>query len=369
MSRTYQRRLEQFQARLQQSLSLADDEIDRLTQYLNSVHAECLDIEDKLHRYENQFVQHQKERSGKKIKEESFKNAGLARLESNFNAEITRLTKEHSEKMNQMRDEYIKMQNENDEKSQKEGSKEINKLDYIISKLQTLIERENKKMEGIKDNNEEEEDTEDENDDANTKLMNETLNLQNKKIKSLKASIKQRESERLELLELGKVHFQQAMQTLETNEANHLAKMSNLRETLENLDKTYQQRFETMRAENKKAIISSKKRYLKAQKKLKQIQTKIVETEQIDQQKIAMLSEKRSALKFNLMQIRNKNTPLPSHTELHNIEKQISSLKQILAEHDAILKKHREENHYLKQEISKQRHLARIISRRSALGI
>lgn len=368
MSRTYQRRLEQFQARLEQSLSLADDEIDRLTQYLNSLKAECLDITDKLGRFSIQYKQNQHERRGKKMKEQSTKETKLAILESEHNSLVVRLTKEHAERMNQIREDYMKAINESDNKSQKSSNRELKKLDHIISKLETIIKRENDRINGVHDINDKEEEIS-ENAEANAKMIQETIKLQEKKIKSLQDSIKQREDERLAHLERGKSHFNSAMNTLEANEASHQAKIENLREVLESVDNKYKQTLEELKTSHKKSILTSKKRLLKAQKKLHQIQKQIVSTEETQQQKIQALNEKHMNLKSQYQQIRNKTRSMPSTQDIHNLEKQYAQLKQTLVEHENILKNYRSNNHALKREIARLQHNSRVIHRRSVLGL
>lgn len=374
MSNLYQRKLEQFQAKVQQNLELADDEIDRLSQYLNSLKMEILDSQDQIHRYEVQFIQDKNEKSGNEIKKASKKDAALARLESDHHSAVVKLSKEHIKHMNALRDDFEKSMASISENSEKKPDKELQLLDLEIKKMESKVTRANERLTGISqitfDNSEDEEnESKTHDDDEESTYLRQSLQLQKQKIKYLQSNIKQRDNERLEALQDAKNQLAHAVSTLENLESQYLTKMNNYKETLEKMDKKYQKDITTLENGQKKVLLPVQKTLIKYNQRIKEIRKQIKKTEELQQKKLLDLAEKRNTLVSQYVSISSKSVESPNTEESHEVSRQFDAMKAVLLQKEEELSQARAENQNIKREIGRIKHELKMAKRRAALGL
>ena len=370
MSYTYNRKLEQFQTKVQQSMELADDEISRLSNYLNSVKVEIINLKDQITRYDNQYIQDQHEKKGILAKEKSKRETQLAKFEAEHHAAVLEMNKEHAATLDVMQKDYEKTLAEIEANSTRKAEKELKKFDEKASKLETQISRITKRLNNSKSfsmDDEEEEEFDPEEDE--TKYMQDTLNIEETKIASLEESIKQRDAERLQSLTKSKQQLSDAVNALETLEKQHVQKMENYKSQIESIDAKYKKELTALGNGQKKNLLPSKKRMASAKKRILQLQQQIAKTEEQQNSKLLALTDKRDRLKSEFVSVTSKNIEKPSYEEAHEVERQADALRGQIESRESDLAALRSENQSLKREIGRLKHISRVAKRRSALGI
>ena len=88
---TLDRRLEQFQSKVQRQINLADDQIQRNQAYLDSLLGEIAGEQDRLRRFQVQSEQAEEKRLGEKRKHSITIQLQAARLTANHHAEVAEL--------------------------------------------------------------------------------------------------------------------------------------------------------------------------------------------------------------------------------------------------------------------------------------
>ena len=370
---TYNRKLEQFQAKVQQSIELADDEIERLKNYLNSVKIEILDLRDQKTRYEQQYQQDQHEKKGQIIKEMSKKDAQLAKIEAEHHAAVLDLNKAHQTRIDMMNSDFDKSLKEIEEDSNKKSERELKKYDDLASRLEEQIKRAAKRLNNEKDSSKyDESDSDDEElnpEEDENKYMMDTLNIEEQKIKALQDSIKQRDQERLQALNKSKKQLNDAVNALETLEKAHVQKMDNYKKAIETLDDKYKKSISSLTNGQKKQLMPGKKRIAAAEKHIQQLQQQISKTEEQQNVKLLSLTDKRDRLKQEFVSVTSKTIEKPSFEEAHEAERQADGLRKQLEKKENELLAARSENQAIKRELGRLKHITRVSKRRSALGI
>lgn len=371
MSNLYNRKLEQFQAKLQQNLDLADEEIDRLTQYLQFVKLEIIDTSDQIHRYETQYIQNKQEKSGFQLKMISKKNASLAKMEAEHQNSVVELRKDHIKKMNSLREDFDKSMTDINSQGENVNDKELQQYDLEIKRLEAKINRTSTRISGISSENVDDDgdQTSDQLNDEEATYLKHSLDLQKQKIKYLQGNIKQRDSERLEALQEAKDQLNHAVSTLENLEAQYLAKMNNYKESLENMDKQYHKNISNLEKGQQKTIIQVKKKLVKYNQRISELRKNIKKTEESQQRKISEMTEKRNNFIAQYTQIANKTIEMPNTEETHEVERQLDNLKVLLTQKETELDSARAENQNLKREIGRINHENKMAKRRAALGL
>ena len=353
-------------------MELADDEIERLKNYLNSVKIEILDLKDQITRYEHQYQQDQHEKKGKQIKELSKKDAQLAKIEADHHAAILDLNKAHQTRIDMMNNDFDKSLAEIEENSSKKTERELKKYDDLAAKMEDQIKKAAKRLNKTKDTSfnsgDEEEDSFDAEDDEN-KYMQDTLNLEQQKIKTLEDNIKQRDQERLQALTKSKKQLNEAVNALESMEKAHVQKMDEYKKAIDTMDEKYKKTIHSLSNGQKKQLMPGKKRIFAAEKQIQQLQQQISKTEEQQNVKLLSLTDKRDRLKAEFVSVTSKSIEIPSFEEAHEAERQAEAMRKQLEKRENDLLAARSENQSIKRELGRLKHIVRVNQRRTALGI
>lgn len=358
------RKITQFRDKLQCSIDVADDEINRLQLYLQNLNSELANLTERLIKFENQFKQDHYTKKGKIIREKTKIDAILARMASDHHQKINNLIKTHTTNLEQLEADYERALEETEEYGRKQCEKELNDLDTKIINLKRLLYKKREKLQferGLA--------FEDSNIDNETLYLTKNRYIEEEKIKHLERTLHAKQEDRLEQLNKLKDQLFQAVHTFESMEEDHNVKMHDYELTLKEIDESYEESVRELKKDHMEKSKPVLDKIKNVNKKCEQLQQRIESKEEEQQRKLNQLLSEREEIQSGI-DTENKRTVISkTFDENHDAQVNLNSIKlkyeKLTNEADQI----RYENQELKRERARLQHIIKMSRRRASIGL
>jgi chromosome segregation ATPase len=353
------RRLAQFQAKVQQKIMLADDKVRRSEDYLDSLQAEIKEIEDKLRRFQTQTEQHMEVQNGRKRTQNARKQAQIGSLASEHNAyvaEMLGIHKTESETLNEefegqvaAMDQYI------EKKTDARISPIVNQIERTAGQIAKLKE-EHQNNPGVRANDNDGDDF--------------SENSQADRIKHLENLLHGANSQRLDSLVAARSQLSECVETLEEMEGGHEIAMTNLRQHIGEIDSRYEEKVISSTSKHRMQSDALKRKIREAETKATQTQKAMKLSERHFKKEITQISDENAQLRaqitnLNGADLSKRNGDTSPQSDGDNRQ----TLKRQLQERESVLLKVRSDSSALKREIGRISHDKALTERRTALNL
>lgn len=356
------RRLEAFQAKVQQEIDIQDDEIARLTDYLNCIKAETLEVKDSLIRFKTQSEQDMHHRKGKRQCKKANLLAKAARMKCEHHTLIQDLEESHATKVEQMNDDFEKMLEEVSVWAEKLGNEKIKPVVSQIARVEKLLEEARNEEVEVAQRGEENTDEID--------FLASTHELDSERIMRLETSLKEKNQDRLRALTSMKQQLSECVATLEDLEQAHSVKMDKLKTKLALVDTKYEQKLKSDTETHRRQMNSQKRKVADAESRTAEIQKLIDKMEKQHSVQMQEASQVNVRMRMDMRAMTRK--PAASRKEVSDSLKKETEVRQMrteLEKRERILLEERENNDRLKREVSRIKDEIRIAERRAALNL
>lgn len=354
------RRIEQFQVKVQQKINLADDEIARQSDYLNNLQAEISEYEDKMNRFTMKSDQLSEEKNGRKRRQKAQYEAKVAKLKAEHHASMQEIQSIQSKEVNTMNEDFENTLAEIEKSSSARVNARVQPVESDIEKVTSIIAKLKENMhntERLMDPHAEED-------------IKETQKLEITRIQKLEKLLNKRSSERLTSLVKAKEQLADCVSTLEELEQQHTITMDNLRSKLQNMDAKYDEKLAKDTAQHQRNMDAIRRKIRETQKKTAALQKAMKKAEQRHKEQIMSASKESEQLKLDFKMITSrKETQRKEDNEAQVILSQLDKLRKEKDTYEATLSNARGENEALKREIGRLSYEIRLAKRREALKL
>lgn len=362
MSQSLDRRLETFQAKLQQHIDIHDDEIARMTDYLAEIQAETAEVKDALTRLTIQAEQAKQDRIGKKQYQRSQNRAKASRMKRDLDSIMQDLEETHRDKVQAITDDFEKMLGQVEEWAENLGKEKIKPLNAEIAKLERQIENARAEHEKLTKSAGK----------ATTELdfLVGAHELDAERIATLQAALREKNQDRLQSLLNMKQQLTECVSTLEELEHAHAVKMDKLKSKLELMDNDYERKVKDTTESHEREMGVERRRIQEAVERAKEIEKQIEKTERQHAAQMQEATQSGARMRMDIKALGKK--PAASRKEISDSLKKDAELYQLkleLERREAVLAQERENNDRLKREVSRVRDELRLAERRAALNL
>ena len=345
------RRIDRFQSKVQVNINLANDEIERLSQDLLILQGEVDSVKDQLNRTNIQLDQVGQAATGIQNREKAENKMKIARQKIKNETQINEIVQNHKAKVAEIQRDY---QESLDKLGIWAEKKEAQKLAPLEEQLNLINEKRkkyeftiNSASETIMDNAGKETDA--------------VQSIEFARIASLQNSIKQKNGERLQLLNRAKDRLAECVERLDTMETNHKLEINSLQSQLNSLDESYQMRERLFNERSENEILRLKSKYKKVRGNEEIIKDAIdkVERNQKKQMMSAVMEGEDLKHAMEIYQSRSigsENNSNSFNEDNSQSELEYLRLKKLLEKRENELIKSRTENESLKRELARLKH-------------
>lgn len=360
MNQTLDRRLEQFQNKVQQRINIADEQIQLDINYLNSLQEEIVEAQDTLQKLENQVVQRQQVAIGKNQRKKVNRSMTIARIKSNHALTIKELEATHAEEMESLNQDFQSTLTEIQKSTPKRIQEKTAPIELEIKKVQDLIAKKLEENQRVQQTLEPESEIE----------IEQTHEMEFNRIKKLEQRLQEKNQERLNSLLQARQQLFECVHTLEEMEQTHNVSMDNYKDQLSEMDEKYELQVKREADEHKKQTVSIKQKIKETDQIIKSLSKSLHRTEKRQKDQLSNLSTQTETLQQQLVTIKKQEAiKREGENEISEVSNQLSSLRKQLSDRETILNQMRSDNELMKREIAKLYHEAKIAKRRELLKI
>ncbi|OHT10947.1 hypothetical protein TRFO_19650 [Tritrichomonas foetus] len=360
MNQTLDRRIEQFQNKVQQKINLADDQIQRDNEYLNSLQVEIVEATDKLRNLDNQVEQRQQVVIGKHQRKKVSQGMQIAKLKSSHALTIKELEATLAEEIETLHQDFQNTLVEIQKSIPKRISEKIAPVEIEIKKVQDLISKKlesNSKIEQAVDADSEAD-------------IEQTHDMEFNRIKKLETRLQEKNQERLNSLLQARQQLFECVHTLEEMEQTHNVTMDNFKDQLIQMDEKYESQVKRETENHKKQTVQVKQKIKEMEQIIKALTKSLHRTEKRQKEALSSLSIQTESLQQELLTIKKQEAiQREGENDIKEVFTKLTSLKKQLSDRENILLKMRADNEMMKREIARVTHEAKIAKRREALKI
>lgn len=349
------RQVKKIQFRIQQQISLADDDIQRLSEQLNEYKAEIVRREKELSKIERSIDEINEIKSGEVKRKRA--NHGIQISEMNYNHHnfLQSLRQKQADEIDQLQEVFnTKLQQFNNQsnfqmqKNLEEIDKQIENLRTQISINATTLSKKNKRFNPV-----------------DREAEDHALCLNNNLIIELRSAVQRKNEERAENLRSSKEKLMEIVSQLEDMEKEHARAVTDRRKALEHMDKVYNKEMIKLDQQHQHKLLMLNGHLSEAVKRAQILRRAAHKLEQSNEHQ----------LHETMREIDSMNLVRPS-TDVQNLEmertrfEQMSSkrndMQSILADREAQLERARAENNALKKELASVKHQLRFSTKKKS---
>jgi hypothetical protein len=359
MSGSMERRIQRFQFKVQQRVTLADEEITRLSLYQKNLEAEIADVRDQLRIFTNQTTQVRTQETGKEKRQQTHREAVLAQLRADHVRQVSELETTNEEEVASFQQEFEQALEDAEKWGEQHIATSSADLDRELERVNAAIDRErNTGLESALDPNE----------SADMECLRQLLDFERTRIDGLEDRVKQLSQERLDKLNGLKERLGESLNTLEDLERAHCKRVEQFKSRSDAEDRAYQGKLAKLTEEQKKAITALSREHaalvqkVKGQEKVVQQLESQSETERdrADEEIARLRKDIDNALAESKCDDAEKQTNETLSSTMQNLQR----TEQILTEKENDVLKLRMENESLKRDVARIRHEGLLAARR-----
>ena len=335
---------DQLQFKIQQSINLADDEINRLKNYLLILEAKKKEAQQRIGQLKSIILK--KNASAKYKKANINRSIAITKLQAEHNQILKQLYQKYQEEMNNLQLSFIKITNDNQAKWKTNVLERSIPYDNQIS----LLKSKHDKLIFMKTSTLDEE----------KKIMNDggdVRKIQNQRIQYLEKCVSQKNIERYQNLRNAKNRLAETVSIIESHEKDYQTKIASYEKAIERLDAHYQGQLQRETNKGKQTIEFLARKVERAEKKANMYEKSI---HQIEQHSKAQLSEaQKEALQQQSLQQKlslTQSEDEKSKNDAESLQKQLNNLQDNLKSLEIKLLSLRSQNETYKREIGRIKH-------------
>lgn len=360
MTVSLDRQISKFQAKVQQELTLKDDEIERLKHDIVQTNAEIAQIEDQINIEKDKYNHQEAKVVGKERKQKASIETIKTRLNTSHSERIYQITQQQSEVINEIHQEFetklAQIEQYSDALTQQRTkgiTDEIKKTKEMIDKVKQKISDQEKRGHS---------DTEDE--------IMENQEIEINRVKALENALKDKNKERYESLMSAKQQLSQCVTTLEESEKEHRINLDNLLQKLRQLDEKYKDRLKRMKDAHEREIEPLKRRKSEVEKRISAAMRQMDSMDAQHRRQIESVVTQGEQLKLEYQNAITKGAQLQQEDDKIRTQTQkLQQLTQTLEQRDKQLAEVRQQNESMKREVMRLKHEAKVAKRRAHLNI
>ena len=354
------RRLNLIQFNVQTEINILDDKIQRLAAYYQTLQSQVSDAEDNINRLNIKTNQILHLKKGKMINKKTDKQTIISKMMSDHQKIIHELGAAHDMRVKSLKEDF--------ENTYEEIDKRIDQL--VIEKCKPIENEIKRTIELINKMKQQPVQVDNSIDSAAEQEVERINEIENMRIQSYEAKLKEQNENRLNSLLEGKKQLQECVHTLEELENGHINKMEQLKDVLDNIDASYQEKVKRTSEKHKRDTSEIKRSIKEAQEVVKTISKSLSRTQKRQKDEILKATQESEYLRTELLTVKKKETQKrEGDTDIQKFQKTISELNSKLRERESVLMKVRADNETLKKEIARILQEKQIAKRRAALHI
>ncbi|OHT04935.1 hypothetical protein TRFO_27434 [Tritrichomonas foetus] len=357
------RRLEQFQFKVQQQINITDDQLNRISAYYQTLQKDLTDYQDKLNRLNIRATQIEHTKKGRVNCKSAEKKTKASRLINDHEKRLKELSEYYQKQKEVMREDFENTYEEIDKMAQQRANDKVKPLEVEIKKTINLINKLNDVATQNKNMNNSE-------DEAIEQDVGNAHELEMQRIANLEAKLEDHNKYRLEMLVEEKNRLTECVNLLEDMERNHITEMEHLKIDLDNIDVKYREQVKARKSKQHKETSKIKRAIQDAEQQVKSLQKSLHRTEKRQREEMQKASETSEYLRTELIAVKKRvSQQRENDNEISEHRNQLSELNKMLNDREQILLKMRTDNETLKRDIARVTQDKIIAKRRAALNI
>lgn len=358
MNALLERRMEQFQSKVQQNINLADDEITRLASYLQTLKGDIVDVKDQLSRVAIKTAQLQQEATGKEKRYQASIETVVAKLKKEHHSVMKELQERHSQEIAAVYQAYQEEIAEIEKVTNQKIKQRTGPVEELLAQTQNQYKRMVEAQSTV-DKTLELESMED------IRVIQE---LELERQRRLESAIEARNQERLESLLQAKSRLSDCVATLEEMDRNHASKMQSYMTRIETMDSRYQDQMKRETEKHNRVVEQLKRRQYDLDARSAALERTRSKIERNHKRQIEQAIQEGESLKLSIEahEARSQQTAQESG-KVQAWAAKLEQLKKKLESSENNLMQARTENEAMKREIARLKHEARMARRRPVL--
>jgi chromosome segregation ATPase len=335
------RRVEYCHFRIQQAITLCDEELDRLTNRLNEFKVEILKTKTQLDETDRQIAEVNEVKKGDSRRRRAGLQASISKVRAAYHTRIHQLQQSQAAEIEALQQnfeqalEHLTTSNEENLKAQ-----EI-EMDSRISKLQEQVKLYESEISKIQSENASAA-------EATTETFDSTI------VDELEIMLRARTEERLVNLTQSRGKLAQCMETLDNMVHSHTIKVDELRKEIEGRDERHESDVQRMNVREEVKINRLKQELVLVEERQKKLANAARHVEKENQNQIALTIREIEQMKHGAVKLEISHED--DGAKLKKLEQEVRKLRRELNTEEENLRGHREENEMLKREIGRVKH-------------
>jgi chromosome segregation ATPase len=354
------RRLEQFQAKVQQKITLADDEITRCQEYLDQLRAKIAESEDQIRRFQLSIQQREDEKGGSKRRKVAANHAQAAAMNRDHQAAIAEALAHFQQEDNALRAnfdaQFAEMERYIQVKADERSGGVQDKMTQIGAMIAKLREKLTQSANAV--------------DTASQVEIEASLRLEFDRIEALERHLQSQNSDRLANLVQERTQLSQCVRTLEEMEQKHQGEMANLKQRLDVQDRKYREKLRAITENHARQRDSVARKVQDAETRAGQARKSLKRVERHFKREIGVVGADNEALQrefadFTTAEMNRRR----EESELLEAEAQLKQASSELQKREDVLRKIRAQAQATRREVARIKHEAVLAKRRAALDL
>lgn len=343
MTRAFERRVEQFQNKVQVKINLSDDEIARLTTDLCVLQGLSSGLRDKIQKLSQLNTQTYYMKDGAKATNKVIAQSKCAEITTGYQEMLRDLQQRQAEEIKNIQDDYQKSLVDIQKWAEKETGRRCGKLDAQINRIKQEIDHYKQKV-ILKDE-----------DDHSGNTSNIIQEMEYNRLERLERAVRDKTDERLESLLEHKSRLSETIRALEEMDRMHALRVKTYQNALDQLEKKHRNIINRTNSKSAQdvAIYKHKLDDLKfKEQSLKNAMERIQSAQSHEINNILTLNKDLE----NTMKSIVVSQPRVDAEALSKSRKKFENTRRMLEEKDGELLKARSLNETMKREVARLKH-------------
>lgn len=343
------RTVQYFQYRIQQAISLCDEEIDRLCKTLSIYKARILETREKIGNTDREITTAEEVRLGEEKRREAAYQAAIARLRSQYHQKIQDLQKAHETEIETLQQNFEESLANLTESEEGKLSKSIEALDEDFSKCMEETQKYQEQIDRFLE--------ETTNFDAEEKDNFEEVT--QSVIEELQATLETRNEERFENLNQSKEKLSQCVDAIDSMTRAHTIRIQEIQNRIQATERNYESSVQDMKSQHEYKLRILKVHLAECENTAATLSKAARKLEKDNQNQLRETLSEMDKLRAQASirpDTENSEAMLKQKGKLAKLQKEVASLEEGLKAQEEILTEKRKENEAVKREIGKVKH-------------
>ena len=353
MNKALDRTVEFCQYRLQQAISLCDDEIERLSRRLNFYKSEILDMKQKIEGAEKEIAEGQGKREAQARKVETGIQIRLARIRTEQHQRIQDLQKRNAEEVERLQQSFEETLAGLRQAEEQKLAEKTSAIEGEMKKVLSNSTRHQEEIEEILSTKAKMEEERDEDVEESCDAI----------IADLQHLLTIRNEERVANLAQSKSKLAQCVDAIEAMERHHTIRVQELQAQLDSIDKAHEENVDVIKRQQQTKMQRLKAQLAEREKSLEALTKASRRLEKENQAQLRQTLNELDRMKFKPSVQDTMEVTEAQKSNLAKLQSEIASLQKELKASEDELDEKRRENEGLKREIGRLKHEISFVGR------